>query len=226
MAKVLIVDDDETLLKSVGLALSQSGFEVVTAKDGLAGLKKAFDCRPEIIILDLMLPQMDGLEVCRRLRELTESPIIMLTARSTEEDIVKGLTAGADDYMVKPFRITELVARINTCLRRGMSSRLGKSAVIIVGDLTIDFARHKVIVRNQPVSLSPTEFRLLSYLVRNCGHVIPHRTLILEVWGPEYVNQIDYLHLYIRYLRKKIEKDPAAPQIIKTEWNIGYYVEG
>jgi len=225
MTKVLIIDDDENLLNVLKIALHQCGFEVMIANDGPAGLRKTFDDHPDLVILDVMMQHMDGLEVCRRLRELSEIPIIMLTARSTEEDIVKGLSAGANDYVRKPFGIAELVARMNACLRHKVTAGVEKEAIITVGDLAIDLVRHKVTVRNQSVSLSPTEFRLLSYLTRNRGRVIAHRTLLLEVWGPEYAEQLDYLHLYIRYLRKKIEKDPSHPRIIKTEWNIGYYID-
>ena len=226
MPKILIIDDDESLLKSLSAGLEKAGFQILTAKDGPTGLKTTFDARPDLIILDVGLPGMDGLETCRRLRELSDTPIIMLTARAAEEDIVKGLTAGADDYLVKPFRMAELLARMQTSLRHRSQASPGKPAVLVVGDLTIDFARHQVTVRSQTVDLSPTEFHLLSYLARNRGRVIPHRTLLLEVWGPEYSNQIDYLHLYIRYLRLKIEKDPSKPEIIKTEWNVGYHIDG
>lgn len=225
MTKVLVIDDDETLLKLVGTALEQAGFQVVTAKDGRAGLRATFDARPDLIILDIMLPGMDGLETCRRLRESTDTPIIMLTALSTEKDVAKGLGIGADDYVTKPFGMTELIARINACLRHRNGASRGKASVLISGDLMIDFARHKVSVRNQTIALSPTEFRLLSYLARNRGRVISHRTLLIEVWGSEYADQFDYLHLYIRYLRKKIEKDPSHPEIIKTERNVGYYMD-
>ncbi len=225
MTRILIIDDDESLLASLTAGLEKAGFQVVTAADGSAGLRLTFDARPDLIILDLVLPGMDGLETCRRLRELSDTPIIILTSRSAEEDIVKGLTMGADDYIAKPFRMAELVARVNTCLRHEAKSSSGKASALVIGDLTLDFARHKVMVRNQVIALSPTEFRLLSYLARNRGRVVPHRTLLFEVWGPEYANQLDYLHLYIRYLRKKIEKDPSKPEVIKTEWNVGYYID-
>jgi DNA-binding response OmpR family regulator len=225
MTKILVIDDDESLLKSLGGGLEKAGFQFLSARDGPTGLKTNFDARPDLIILDVGLPGMDGFETCRRLRELSDTPIIMLTARATEEDIVKGLTVGADDYLVKPFGMAELLARVQTCLRHKSQASSSKASVLIIGDLTLDFARHKVSVRNQAINLSPTEFHLLSYLARSRGRVTPHRTLLLEVWGPEYANQLDYLHLYIRYLRKKIEKDPSNPVIIKTEWNVGYYID-
>lgn len=225
MAKILIIDDDESLLRSLGVGLQKAGFQVLTAKEGTAGLKTTFEARPDLIILDIGLPGMDGLETCRRLRELSDTPIIFLSARASEEDIVKGLTMGADDYIAKPFGMGELLARVRTCLRHKAQSSSGKAAVLVIGNLTLDSARHKVTLHNQVINLSPTEFRLLFHLARNRGRVIPHRTLLLEVWGPEYANQLDYLHLYIRYLRKKIEKDPSKPEIIKTEWNVGYYID-
>ena len=225
MTKILIIDDDDSVLKAVEIGLGQAGFRVLTAKDGATGLRTMFDNRPDLVLLDIMLPGIDGMEACRRLRELSDTPIIFLTALSAETDIVKGLMVGADDYITKPFSMSELIARIHTCLRRKKTSAGEMASSLILGDLTIDFVRHKVRVRNQQVTLSPTEFRLLSYLARNCGRVVPHRTLLIEVWGSEYTDQFDYLHLYIRYIRKKIEKDPSHPEIIKTERNVGYYMD-
>jgi len=225
MTKILIIDDDDSVLKAVEIGLGQAGFRVLTAKDGATGLRTMFDNRPDLVLLDIMLPGIDGMEACRRLRELSDTPIIFLTALSAETDIVKGLMVGADDYITKPFSMSELIARIHTCLRRKKTSTGEMASSLILGDLTIDFVRHKVRVRNQQVTLSPTEFRLLSYLARNCGRVVPHRTLLIEVWGSEYTDQFDYLHLYIRYIRKKIEKDPSHPEIIKTERNVGYYMD-
>jgi two-component system, OmpR family, KDP operon response regulator KdpE len=224
MTKILIIDDDNSVLKSVEIGLGQAGFRVLTAKDGATGLRTMFDNRPDLVLLDIMLPGIDGMEACRRLRELSDTPIIFLTALSAETDIVKGLMAGADDYITKPFSMSELIARIHTCLRRKKTPTGERAPSLILGDLTIDFVRHQVRVRDQQVTLSPTEFRLLSYLARNCGQVISHQALLTEVWGPEYASQYDYLHLYIRYLRKKIEKDPSRPEIIKTERGVGYYM--
>ncbi len=225
MEKILVIDDDENLLRSLSVGLGKAGFQVLTAINGNAGLKTTFDAHPDLVILDIGLPGMDGLETCQRLRELSDTPIIMLTAFSDEEDIVKALSMGADDYITKPFGMAELIARIRTCLRHRTQAYSRKPDVLVVGDLTLDFGRHKVTRNDHVINLSPTEFRLLSYLARHRGRVVPHRTLLLDVWGPEYGNQLDYLHLYIRYLRKKIEKNPAKPEIIKTEWNVGYYIE-
>jgi two-component system, OmpR family, KDP operon response regulator KdpE len=224
--KILIIDDDANLLKILDTALKQEGFEILTAADGQRGLRAAFSSHPDLIILDVMMPGMDGFEVCQRLLELTDLPVIMLTAVSATKDVVKGLSTGAADYITKPFKMDELIARVRAALRHKDSPGSASSAAVLAhGNLTIDFARHKVIVHGKPVDLTPTEFRLLSYLVRNRGRVTPHRTLLVEVWGPEYSNQIDYLHLYVRYLRQKIERDPAKPEIIKTERGVGYYLE-
>jgi DNA-binding response OmpR family regulator len=225
MTKILVVDDDDGLLNLIKTGLEQIGFQVLAVRDGEAGLKMTFDFRPDLIILDLMLPGMDGLEICRRLRELTETPILMLTALSSEMDIVRGLTAGADDYLAKPFGMNELVARINNCLRHKAPTSSEKKSVLTVHDLTIDLARHRVTRNRECIDLSPTEFRLLSYLARNRGKVIPHRVLLTEVWGVEYADQVDYLHLYIRYLRKKVEVNPSDPTIIRTERGVGYSIE-
>lgn len=227
MKKILVIDDDRDLLKLLEVGLHREGFEVLTAIDGSSGLRMAFQFHPDLVILDIMLPGMDGWETCRRVRELSDLPIIMLTAKARDVDVVKGLTIGADDYITKPFGVEELVARVQACLRRAESadSHL-KSAVLVSGDLMIDFARHKVTVRRKAVDLTPTEFRLLSYLARNRGCVVPHRTLLREVWGPEYEDELQYLRLYVHYLRTKIEEDPRQPQYIIGEWGVGYRFEG
>lgn len=207
-------------------AFTREGFVVSVAKGGREGLRAAFSNHPDLVILDIMMPGMDGFEVCRRLHEVSDVPVIMLTALSSADDIVQGLGLGADDYVTKPFKMAELVARVNANLRhRSAPLPSEKPSVLVRGGVTIDLTKHKVTVRGGSVNLTPTEFHLLSYLARNVGRVIPHRTLLLEIWGPEYRDQIDYLHLYVRYLRQKIERDPAKPQIIKTERGVGYYLE-
>lgn len=226
MTRILVVDDDQDLLKLVATGLREEGYTVLTAADAHQALKLAYQEHPDLVILDIMLPGMDGIEVCRRLRELTDVPIIMLTAMSREQDVVRGLAAGADDYVTKPFGMAELLARVQACLRRKAGAPDERKTTITVGDMTIDLARHKVIVRGEPVDLTPTEFRLLSYLARHKGYVIHHERLLTEVWGPEYRDQLDYLRLYISYLRRKIEKDPSNPEIIKTERGVGYYLDG
>ncbi len=227
MEKILVVDDDQDLLKLVVTGLQEEGYQVLTATNAQEALRVAYREHPDLVILDIMLPgTLDGIDVCRRLRELTDIPIIMLTAMSREKDVVRGLSAGADDYVTKPFGMAELLARVQACLRRKASTTEERKTTIVVGDLTIDLARHKVMVRGQPVDLTPTEFRLLAYLARHKGYVIHHERLLTEVWGPEYRDQLDYLRLYISYLRRKIEEDPANPQLIKTERGVGYYLDG
>jgi len=225
--KVLIIDDDVTLTTVIQLRLEQEGYEVIIANSGVEGLRQAYDAHPDLVILDIMMPGLDGWETCQRLREISDVPIIMLTAKDGEMDMVRGLELGADGYISKPFSTKELLARIQALLRRTrLPSSPTRPAVYTDGDLVVDFAKHRVTVRGKRVNLTPTEFRLLSCLVRNAGRVIPHEALLAQVWGPEYIGEIQYLKLYIRYLRQKIEEDPSKPQYILTEWGIGYYFRG
>ncbi len=224
MSRILLIDDDEDLLKLLEAGLRKEGLEVVKARDGKEALRQAYEHHPDIVLLDIMLPGMDGHEICRRLREVSDAPIIMLTALSTEAQIIKGLSLGADDYITKPFRMGELTARVQAALRRSRGSA-GRPTAVTVGELQVDFARHRVAARGKEIDLSPTEFQLLSYLVRHSGEVIPHRTLLTEVWGPEYAQELKYLHLYVCCLRRKIEEDPAHPRILKTDRGFGYYMD-
>jgi DNA-binding response OmpR family regulator len=222
---ILVIDDDPDLRLMLKTQLERRNHRVVVASSGRDGLQKAYQARPELIILDIMMPGMDGWEVCKRLRELSSVPIIMLTARNMAGDVVKGLESGADDYLTKPFSTAELEARIQAVLRRSSSSNgVGKSRTSFYsnGYLTIDFDRRTVKVHDDSIDLTPTEFKLLSCLVRNEGRVLPHRYLLTEVWGPEYADEVDYVKLYIRYLRLKIEEDPSDPVYIQTEWGVGY----
>jgi len=222
---ILVVDDDQDLRQMLKAQLERKDYLVVLASSGREGLQKAYQVRPELIILDIMMPGMDGWEVCRRLRELSGVPIIMLTARNMKGDVVKGLEAGADDYLTKPFSAAELNARIQAVLRRSSTAdgkNSSRSSFYSNGHLSVDFERRIVRVRGQRVDLTPTEFKLLSCLIRNEGRVLPHRYLLTEVWGPEYADDLDYVKLYIRYLRLKIEDNPSDPTYILTEWGIGY----
>ncbi len=222
---ILVIDDDPDLRLMLKAQLERKTYRVVLASSGRDGLQKAYQARPDLIILDIMMPGMDGWEVCQRLRELSSVPIIMLTARNMKGDVVKGLESGADDYLTKPFGGAELDARIQAVLRRsGNSNGMGRSRSSFYsnGYLTIDFDRRIVRVRGETVDLTPTEFKLLSCLVRNEGRVLPHCYLLTEVWGPEYADEVDYVKLYIRYLRLKIEEDPKEPVYIQTEWGVGY----
>lgn len=222
---VLIVDDDVLLCEVLKLMLTNMGFEVEVAHDGITGLQRAYAFKPDVIVLDVMMPNMDGWQTCSRFREMSDVPIIMLTALDSQENVVKGLDLGADDYVGKPVTAEELAARIRAVLRRVSRSnaRNGKQEPIFTQDnLIIDFDKYEVTVEGERVDLSPTEFRLLCVLARYKGRVLPHQFLLREVWGPEYVGEIDYLRLYISYLRRKLEKDSSKPSLIHNEWGVGY----
>ena len=207
---VLIVDDDKLLCDALQLMLAKLGFEVETANGAIAGLRKAYAFKPDVILLDVMMPDMDGWQTCQRFTEMSDVPIIMLTALDSQENVVKGLDLGADDYIVKPAVADELAARIRAVLRRVSRSTAPEGN------------NGQIRVNNERVDLTPTEFRLLSVLARYKGRVLPHEFLLTEVWGPEYVGEIDYLRLYISYLRRKLEKDKSKPSLIHNEWGIGY----
>ena len=219
---ILIIDDDAALAKIVQINLEREGYKTVVASSGVEGLQKAYSNQPNLVILDIMMPGMDGWVTCRRLREISDVPIIMLTARGMEADVVKGLELGADDYIVKPFGTKVLLARIHALLRRTDASATKKPPIYSDGELTVDFVKRVVMVRSERVDLTPTEFKLLSNFVQNEGRVLPHSYLLTQVWGPEYVDEVNYLKLYVRYLRQKIEKDPSNPDYILTEWGVGY----
>jgi len=223
-ASLLIIDDDATLVAALEMYLAREGYAVHLAANGAEGLKSFYALRPELVILDVMMPQMDGWETCRRIRELSTVPIIMLTAKGMETDRVMGLKLGADDYVSKPFSLKELVARIEAILRRTRrSDSTGKSGVLYVsGDLVVDSERWEVTRNGEPVNLTSTELRLLFYLAENAGQVLSHQQLLEHVWGPEYVDNVDYTKLYVWRLRQKIEDDPSAPRYILTERGIGY----
>jgi DNA-binding response OmpR family regulator len=220
---ILIIDDDQDLARIVQLSLDREGYQTVIATSGLEGLQEAYRVQPDLVILDIMMPGMDGWEVCRRLGEMSNVPILMLTAKGTEADIVKGLQIGADDYLTKPFSVTELIARIQALLRRvGSQVQTDKPSIISIGNLSIDLNRRMVMRDGELVDLTPTEFKLLECFVTHRDRVLPHRFLLTEVWGSEYIDETNYLKLYVRYLRRKLEEDPANPQLIVTEWGVGY----
>jgi two-component system KDP operon response regulator KdpE len=224
-ATLLLVDDDVTLLKALELYLTRAGYAVHTAGNGTEALRQLYDLRPDLIVLDVMMPQMDGWETCRRIREMSTVPIIMLTARGQEADRVMGLKLGADDYVAKPFSLKELEARIEAILRRTQKPKEhpGTSRVYYVtDDLVIDSERWEVWRKGQRVDLTSTELRLLLYLAENAGRVLSHRQILEKVWGPEYTDNPDYTKLFIWRLRQKIEDDPAHPRYILTERGIGY----
>jgi two-component system KDP operon response regulator KdpE len=222
--KLLLIDDSQDLQKLVGMFLEREGYKVTRAANGKEGLRQLARTQPDLVLLDIMMPQVDGWETCRRIREISNVPIIMLTAKSQEIDVVRGLEMGADDYVTKPFDLSELRARIQSLLRRSqeMASAEKLPSVFDDGWLHIDLVKRIVLVSGRPVDLTPTEFRLLAVLVLQAGRVIPHQQLLRQVWGPEYGNEVHYLKLYIRYLRQKLEKDPSNPEYLTTEWGVGY----
>jgi len=220
---VLVVDDEQRIVEAVAMNLELEGFQVLAASRGEEALKKVTEDMPDLVILDVMMPEMDGLETLRRIREVSTVPVVMLTVLGDEADKVKGLDLGADDYMSKPFSPKELVSRVRAVLRRAeMPSPVPKTEIRVDDELSIDFRRRKVIVRGDEVHLRPTEFRLLYHLVSNAGQVLTHETLLRRVWGYEYRDEDHYLWLYITYLRRKLEVDPKHPTYIIGERGIGY----
>jgi len=222
--RLLIADDDTDLLEALTLtfSLQLKDCELVTAKTGGEALR-FFQSRPaDAVLLDLGLPDIDGYEICRKIRERSEVPILMLSARDQELDKVRGFEMGADDYITKPFGQLELLARIKAALRRRQLSTEAGVPPFINGWLTINFLTHEVIVREQPVRLSPIEYNLLAQLARNVGRVMTHKHLLATVWGEEYISEVDYLKVHIRHVRGKIEPEPANPQLILTERGLGY----
>jgi two-component system KDP operon response regulator KdpE len=223
--KILIVDDDHDLLEALGLGLQLQwqGIELVTATDGEAALERFFDETPDVVLLDVGLPLLDGFEVLRRIRQVSDTPVLMLTARGEELDKVRGLEIGADDYITKPFSPLELLARIKAVLRRSeLPPPVRATPSFKADDLTVNFDSQEVRRGDQSIALSATEYRLLFHLVRNAGHVVPRETLLARVWGDEYRDQTDYLKVYISRLRAKLEDDPERPRFILTERGLGY----
>jgi len=223
---ILIVDDDVRLLAALTIFLRERGYKVASAGDGHEGWQCFSRMRPDLVVLDVMMPDMDGWELCTRIREAADTPVIMLTARGQEVDRVKGLKMGADDYLVKPFSLNELEARIEAVLRRTRRPDDGKRFVYRDATLTVDPGLLLVERQAMPVALSPTERRLLFFLVENIGRAIPIARILEAVWGPEYVGETAYVKLYIRRLRQKIEPDPAHPRYLITERGVGYRFAG
>lgn len=222
-ATLLVVDDDANLSSALRIYMERQGYGVLCALDARSGLQLLYDRRPDLVILDIMMPNMDGWEACRRIRELTLVPIIMLTARGQEEDRVTGLRLGADDYMVKPFSMRELAERINAVLRRTeQPDENDDDECYADGDLRIDIARREVVHRGEPVDLTSIEMRFLVYLLRHANCVVTHEQLLRHVWGREYADETEYTKLFVWRLRQKIENDPRVPQRIVTERGVGY----
>jgi two-component system KDP operon response regulator KdpE len=222
--KVLVVDDDPGLLVVLRMGLEREGFEVITAESGRDGLRRAYETRPDVIVLDVMMPEMSGWETCQRLRHVCDTPIIMLTAKAEQADVLKGLSLGADDYISKPCSFDELKARIRTVIRRSkVNAQDSWETMYDDGYLHIDLGDGRVTKAGQPIELTPTESSLLMVLVSQRGRIVSHKELLTSVWGPEYADETSYLSVYIRYLRQKIEDDPANPHYIRTRWRVGYY---
>ncbi len=221
--RILVVDDEERMVRFIRLNLEHDGFRVTEAFRGAQAIDRLRSTLPDLVLLDIMLPDMDGFEVLKMIREVSNVPVIMLTAKGEEDDRVRGLELGADDYVTKPFSPRELVSRVRAVLRRTEATSGTTHGLIEVDDrLKLDFDRHEVWVDGKLVNLRPTEYRLLYHLVQNAGWVISHDQLLANVWGYEYRDEPHYVRLYINYLRKKLEKDPANPQYILTERGVGY----
>ena len=226
MTKILIVEDEDSVLDPLELLLSKEGFSIETARNGREGLDKFWKVSPDLVLLDIMLPEVSGTEVCRQIRAKSNVPIIMLTAKDTEVDKVVGLELGADDYIVKPYSKAELVARIKAVLRRGLSDNTSsEGGVITAGPVSIDVDRHAVSIGGENISLPLKEFELLEFLVRNSGRVLTRTQLIDRVWGSDYFGDTKTLDVHVKRLRAKIEKDPANPTYILTIRGLGYKFE-
>jgi DNA-binding response OmpR family regulator len=222
-ADILVVEDEPHVLKLVKANLESSGYKVLAATDGEQAIQIAEREQPDLVLLDIMLPKLDGYGVCRRIREFSSVPVIMLTARSAQVDLIHGFEVGADDYLTKPFSVAELLMRVQAVLRRSrwpeeIVTRHGFRA----GPIEIDFAKHQVTVNGLPVKLTPTEYRMLTHLATNANRVVLHRELLRSVWGPEYGDETEYLRVYVRYLRRKLEPDPSSPRYILTQPGAGY----
>lgn len=219
--KILVVDDEPKIRLFIRTNLEARGYEVHLAQDGVEAVEKAALVSPDVIVLDVNMPRMDGIEACRRIREWTNTPIIILSVREDEKDKVKALNEGADDYVTKPFGIEELLARIKVALRHSAGS-ITSASVFTAHDLEVDLSQHVVKRRGEIIKLTRTEYELLAYLVSHHGKVLTHKELLHNVWGPEYGEESEYVRVFINQLRRKVEDDPSNPQFILTEPRIGY----
>ena len=221
--KILVVDDEPRVVRLVSEVLKAVGYQVIAATDGKSAIEMVALEQPDLVLLDILLPQgPDGYEVCRRIREFSDVPVIMLTAKAQETDMLRGFDVGADDYLTKPFSAKELAARVKVVLRRAQRPEEMVTATLTCGELEINFARRTIEVRGEQVSLTRTEYALLRHLALNANRVMLHQDLLAEVWGPEYRDDIDYLRAYIRYLRRKLEAEPSNPRYILTTPGVGY----
>jgi two-component system, OmpR family, KDP operon response regulator KdpE len=219
---ILVIDDEQQILRAMRTILGQHKYRVITASTGEEGLALAAAIMPDVIILDLGLPDMDGNEVCEKLRAWTQIPVIILSVRDSDSDKVSALDQGADDYLTKPFSVDELLARVRVALRHHSLVQGVKSTIVQAGDVAIDLANHIVTRKGEEVKLSATEFKLLSYLAGNAGRVLTYRAILTNVWSYAEANQMEYLRVYILQLRRKLEENPRRPRLIITETGVGY----
>jgi two-component system KDP operon response regulator KdpE len=224
--KVLIIDDDVDLLQLASILFKKAGAQIFTARDGLEGISKLFAHQPDLIILDVMMPGKDGFEVCERIRQVSDTPLIMLTALNHEQQMLRGLEAGADDFLSKPFNAEILLARAKAVLRRSNHPNTQPASFEYNdGYLSVDFERRHVLIKGRRVKLTPLEFRLLVYLARNAGKVLTFEQILANVWGNEYQGSMDYVHVYISHLRRKLEEKTRSPRYIVTLHGVGYIFE-
>lgn len=223
---ILTADDDPQLLRLVSRNLQLDGYDVLTAADGQQALELIEARSPDLVLLDVMMPRLDGFSVCQRVREFSSVPIIILTARGNDQDKIRGLDLGADDYLTKPFSVDELLARVRAVLRRAQLSAVdaaqGLRSRVTIGDLSVDYAQHQVTMNGQEVELTPIEYRLLAYLAQNAGRIVTQDLLLEHVWGAEYVGESHLLQVNINRLRRKLEPDIARPCYIQTKTGVGY----
>jgi DNA-binding response OmpR family regulator len=223
MKRILVVDDEPRMIGFIRMNLELEGYQVIEAHDGLQALEAVRTQLPDALLLDVMMPHLDGFETLRMLREFSSIPVIMLTAKSEEDDKVFGLELGADDYITKPFSPRELSSRLKSVLRRVEMPNSPEKSILKIDDrLSVDFNRREVIVKGEHIKLRPTEYRLLFHLIENAGWTVPHEQLLAKVWGYEYRDETHYVRLYVNYLREKIEEDPQNPKYILTERGVGY----
>ena len=221
--KILMIDDDTELLGLAQTWLQNAGYEPIIAEDGIEGLRQVYSDRPNLVLVDICMARMDGWEVCRRIREMCDMPIIIVSVNGEKADLLRGFNLGVDDYITKPFNFPELIARVQAVLRRvGADWQQDSNNTFHNEELDIDWRSRQVWVRGQKVALSPTEFRLLSCLIENRGWIVTHEELLRKVWGPNYFGDRTYVKLYVRYLRQKIEREPSNPRWILTERGVGY----
>jgi two-component system, OmpR family, KDP operon response regulator KdpE len=219
-ARVLVIDDELQIRRFLKIGLEANGYRVYETDNGGDAIQKTAQLRPDLVILDMSLPDMDGLDVLRRLREWTNTPVIILSVRDADRDKVAALDAGADDYLTKPFSMEELMARVRVAQRHSQPEP--DDSVFAVGDVRVDLTRRQVTRGGEPVKLTPTEYALLRLMIQYAGKVLTHRQILKEVWGPEYVDETHYLRVYFAQLRQKLEDDPALPKILLTEPGVGY----